>query len=67
MREKEIKNRCILLLFVFQCFSQKYGEMIKGFFFTSWKNKNLFHFLEKFRQSKQGCKFLLLSEARVSD
>jgi hypothetical protein len=40
--------------------------MIKEFFsHLEKKKKNLFHFLEKFRQSKQGCKFLLLSKARV--
>jgi hypothetical protein len=38
---KEIKNPCILLLFVFQFFSQKYREMIKDFFFHIWGKKNL--------------------------
>jgi hypothetical protein len=48
MREKEIKNRCILLLFVFQYFSQKYREMIKDFFFTSGEKKTYFTFWRNF-------------------
>lgn len=39
---KEIKNRCILLLFVFRYFSQKYREMIKDFIlFHIWGKKKL--------------------------
>jgi hypothetical protein len=49
MREKEIKNRCILLLFVFQYFSQKYSEMIKDFFFPHLgKKKTYFTFWRNF-------------------